>query len=545
MNPRILFIVLSGFWAVTLYAQSKRELTKKYKDTIVRLKETHNLRKVNIKVEEDGYWYFLLQDREKNLGVADSSGKIIIPVENEVVTYYPQEDKGEKINTVNYPMWDKTITYKYCYEKSAPVFLVKYGNFMYFDKNLKKRNGNYNKLVSTNGEIKADSIKWLLKIPGYWIAGSLQKIFLIDIPTGYTYMGANLGLYKTDGTRLVPEEYVSLTIGSKYDYMLDDDSRYQQCIYGYTKEKGGCALNGQAGNTPCIFNSIELKCSNGKYYWNVKRNKNDLFEIYNENEQYRKEYKDEGEKYFEHLNYDKVIEYYAKEGVDKPWAKFFTGAAFCEKGFVNSLNAWMFAQEVEKNNGMYTPKEGTYVFDLDLAVTLLENGKMILNAYLQEDTVYSKQAIKYIGQADNYITNIIPSNKKKYERALSLIEAGNEEKLKAQRELIESVVGLFQGVISSAGSQKNSVSKTNIPVINNAKGINTVSSADNEESAGVLSQGAPDKKKVKCITCKGKGFWVEERISGDKKWCDRCGEARKPHAHKTCGTCKGVGWTYK
>lgn len=85
----ILTLLCSG-----MYGQTVKEIEKQYKELIKRLKKENALKKVEVKIENDGFWYFLLTGKNKMSGVANQEGKVIIPMQNTAVTYYPAEQKS-------------------------------------------------------------------------------------------------------------------------------------------------------------------------------------------------------------------------------------------------------------------------------------------------------------------------------------------------------------------------------------------------------------------------------------------------------------------
>ena len=89
-----------------IYSQTAKEIEKQHKELIKKLKKENGLKSVEVKIENDGYWYFLLTGKNKMLGVANNEGKVIIPVEKSIISYFPGEKKG----IAKTPITDKYIT---------------------------------------------------------------------------------------------------------------------------------------------------------------------------------------------------------------------------------------------------------------------------------------------------------------------------------------------------------------------------------------------------------------------------------------------------
>ena len=58
------------------------------------LTKTTKTKKIFIREEIDGFRYFLLQDKYGLIGIADLEGKLIIPIENKAIYYFPALSKG-------------------------------------------------------------------------------------------------------------------------------------------------------------------------------------------------------------------------------------------------------------------------------------------------------------------------------------------------------------------------------------------------------------------------------------------------------------------
>ena len=110
--------------------------------------------------------------------------------------------------------------------------------------------------------------------------------------------------------------------------------------------------------------------------------------------------------------------------------------------------------------------------------------------------------------------------------------------------MASAVVGILAGAVSKAISKPSSSGGGSVKPVAAANSSATRSAVGQNESSNDGSGSAETRKKVKCRACGGTGIWVNERVSGEEKWCDRCGKARKPHTHKTCGSCDGKGWHY-
>ena len=85
-----MFVCLLCMQASTVCAQKTATLAttleKSHKDLMKSLKKQLDLKDVSVKVEKDGFWYFLLTNKNRQLGIANQSGKIIAkPSANKII----------------------------------------------------------------------------------------------------------------------------------------------------------------------------------------------------------------------------------------------------------------------------------------------------------------------------------------------------------------------------------------------------------------------------------------------------------------------------
>ena len=83
----------------TACGQDAKQLEAKHAATIDKLKGELEAN-VSVQVEQDGMWYFVLEQNvtpmlESNVyGVADSTGKVVVPIEYTSVSYLPTGGEG-------------------------------------------------------------------------------------------------------------------------------------------------------------------------------------------------------------------------------------------------------------------------------------------------------------------------------------------------------------------------------------------------------------------------------------------------------------------
>lgn len=559
---KLLIVVICAFSTFSSFAQDVKSIEKQNKALIKSLKKQHKFKDINVVVENDGYWYFLLIGKDKTLGVANQDGKIIIPIGNNLIDYFPAEQEGiVKTGISNVGNTNIKMGFAYAYEASQPLFLI--------------HNKNYS-IVSLDGNILIDNIRQIRKTYGYWlISTSNEKIKSNHDTNKYSvfgFSGRNIGLIRGNGEILVKPEYESIILGCAFqpneEAKLEELDDIRLCRFSKKNDgdgvvvEGAITLDNSLPPLPCSFNSIRIgeKYTDDaglKKIWIVKKTKLGSYEEYTGNGLNDK-YRDDGEKLFEQGNYEQVVKYYSKEGILQPWAKFYSGVSFMYLGLSNTSIVRMQTEYIENNNWqMYdflAEKGSTY--DFDLAKKQYETAIGLLKSYLNEDSTFKSQAESHIKMCNSY-KNEMPDLMQKYQNAMQKLEKKKQDDIKRQREaalkvqqqrteLMYDILNIFANALQGSLSSPASVNKGNAYKENTKSsmsyGKSTMSGSSDVGSSP--SSTANTRKKVKCRACAGKGFWIDERISGEEKWCDRCRKSRKPHTHKACGSCDGKGWHY-
>lgn len=85
---------LNGGNCSLVTAESNTILNQNESLVVKSLTKTTKTKKIFIREEIDGFRYFLLQDKYGFIGIADLEGKLIIPIENKAIYYFPALSKG-------------------------------------------------------------------------------------------------------------------------------------------------------------------------------------------------------------------------------------------------------------------------------------------------------------------------------------------------------------------------------------------------------------------------------------------------------------------
>ena len=478
---RLVFIVVCGLSIVSSFAQDVKSIEKQNKELMKNLKNSNKLKDVVVKIEKDGYWYFLLRGKGNLFGVANQKGKIIIPVVNVSIEYIPSEAEGKNMISEK-DILGKSQVFSYLYSQSKAVFHVEYGSFIfknYINGKMVSEERHFHKFIDLDGKVYIDNLKAAIKIPGYWIVSKNDKIH-VEVSVGkLEYSGQNIGLLKTDGTVLVPlDDYYAIFLGAKETGK--DEIGYRACLTEKISDSviyyGGVLLTQNIPSPQCIFSDVRLCKDGAGYYWEVKKTKEGDFARYNPQVNYNMKYRDEGEKFYEKREYENVIFFYSHEGIAQPWAKFYTGASLYMLGLAHYSNAGTLTSTLEQGEwAEYEFMKDYLSFDLDLGKKQLESAVNILNEYIKEDSVFLDIAKGYIRFSTNYI-NSTEKVKKNWNDVLNKYAETKEkqriEEIKRQRgaalqakqrktELMYGILSIFANALLKSGSTTTSVRTPN------------------------------------------------------------------------------------
>lgn len=483
MNRYFIQLLLLAL-CVAAPAQSLKDIEKAHKDKMKELKKSLGLKKVEISQDDDGTYYMLLTSKDKRIGradingnvilpaayyginkstvfdsievftlvngldrigIADISGKVIVPAEYSNFIFCPaiKEGKSWVYDNQDTRTGDSVVVY---HEAAPAVIYAK---------------GNISRIYSMTGEVLRDSIMTdrCAYIPGYFITGT-ETLYVKSEYNHYTIrtpFSTACGLFSQSGEQLVAHGAERLTIygESYYDdkFKVKYGKERNWCTYtvkeGMKDKMGGFIFGFENQGIPALFWHVTYEPYSDK--WSVKRTELGKYEDYTAELVKQGIYRDKGEEYYEKREFDKVISFYAKEGVNKPWAKFFTAMALYNKALYNVTIANMISENIEKNELPYDFLKNME-FDLDLATEQYNTSVELFDVYLKEDSTYQEDAVRWRNIALENVAEI-PAVGKRYEAAMQLLkqrEAAQAAELQRQQELKRQQNAAFWGGILSA-----------------------------------------------------------------------------------------------
>ena len=397
----------------TASGQDAKQLEAKHAATIEKLKGELEAN-VSVQVEQDGMWYFVLEQNAKPIfssnifGIADSTGKVVVPIEYTSISYLPAGSEGRvalALSTLEgqkaVPLWHGAtkpgFVASFFYES---LFTSFYGPEAEFQLKWKadtthKHTQKLLKLASTPSNTAFYSLDgaksggcnsvYPAPLAGYIVVGAHEVPYgLAGRKVGYHLEAdgdsVDAALFTADGRAIVE--------GARQIVLFDSVCYYTKRVDGATR-MGAVHLADASQQVPCNF--LEVGRSKGR--WLIKRSECSPVELYDPAASYAAQWADEGERLFDSGDYTGAIEWYAANGTATPRAKYIAGLALYERANAMVAQAKYVAMLAGEKKYLETysmPWLGNA--NLETAKALLTAADKMLNDYLAADATFAKKA---------------------------------------------------------------------------------------------------------------------------------------------------------
>ena len=545
MKELILIFVMI-FSSVCSFAQStserQKELNKANKEFMKRLKDKYDLKYIYVHVEDDGFWYFHAAKKEDVIGILNQQGEIIVPIKYASITYKKPLKEGFSIGRI---------------EKDTVWHRANVGCFHAHTFKKNNKNAKYG----------------IYRLDGTAMVDDFEALYSSSIHEGYIeYAVSNNDssddlrvLYTQDGEELVPLGWYTLSIMNKKECKLIKSMG--SLINGGRSLYGAMMLDGSLPLVPCQYFSVSY--DKVKNQWIVEDPTTYEKSVYNPNKAITSEMKDKGVEMFWSGKFDEVIDFYSKEGIDKPWAKYYSGAALLEKADKMDMDVTCFINVSENGKmdvaipylGITNRKyySGLQI-DFNLMKNLYSTGYELMKAYLEEDSTFIKEVNNYTRTDIEWRLKYIDEKRIKFESLWqkylkeneAIVARQQEERRRAAKrnELLGNIAGiflnsLFQRNNSSGSNRPPAYSRTTNRQTPASHGVSQRSNSNTSKSSSLNSS----VEYRRCHKCSGTGdIFTTSTIAtygNDKKVvCKTCGKehwASNVHHHKKCDNCNGTG----
>lgn len=423
----LLAVLAALLFLPSTFAYDVKTITKKNKKLIKQIKKQNEADVVTTVVSEDSsYYYFEVINMDGKVGVADYSGKLIVPIEYISVYYNPAVEEG--------------ISHVEC----CDAYSSKKDDIMpgvYMDVYHKKTDASFFAVRSDGGDfynlegrkVLSSNCNLVRTLPGYVILNKgkhadYKKLYGLGystIPCRLLLWGGKdnpLTILHSDGTIIdtgvLEIEFIAPDIVRRYK-TIDNINRY-----------GVLNLRDAQKNIPCNYRT--LKVDSGKII--VQKNDLDtLVAYYPELDKNGITYIDEGERLYSMYKWSAVVDFYKSKGDSAQWGYYISAQALYNRvssglyfimRAIQDYDADSTKLSVDLKSSLYSIK------NLEESNEICKSAKVLNDAYLAcSDTIYKNQARKLHKELNNVLLGF-ESNKAK----LSKMHEKKKIELKAQRD---------------------------------------------------------------------------------------------------------------
>lgn len=308
------------------------EVAKEHKEDIKLLKKTYKLRNVQVVPTLDGQFWLRLTAKNGKIGAGDNSFKMVVPPIYQNIVFLNKLDEGySPIICYTYKKDNKNGSMHIWHPASEKRFIASGPQGIDLYDNI----GNVLFSTITSG---------LHYIPGYLIitpsfrgvGAGLGTIFeWDDIGIAHKqYQANNVEAMITFNGEVIIEDLDELKIEEIYCYDFQENDTIHDNFCNYSRiidkvrKEGGFLLKNHNRIIPCNYYSVSYDNMLG---FRVADTSQGGLYTYDPNVTIGYTYRDNGEKYFEQQEWDKVIDYYQTQSTFSPWALWYISEALDRK----------------------------------------------------------------------------------------------------------------------------------------------------------------------------------------------------------------------
>lgn len=531
-----LLIALTLLFGCVSAVYAGPKISKEQKEVCKTLKKNLGAKLVEVFENAPESPFYRVTDKDYKCGIADKDGNLILPLKYEAVIYIPEltsdrftvnlvndKDKptGETVAVVTQPSADGF--WGFTKNDGAEVFDRQGQSTAKFPKhNFAVFNGNYVYL--------SDSPLTMAYEYPHKKSGSIVYLSL------YAGKGYESGkLVRGDGAVVIDKaDYIEIVSNAKCTvYETTNDMG--------AKVKGMKCLDNSGFDIPAEFYEVY----NYQNEWKVRaRATDDYAKTYVPTKAYNTTYRDKGEALFANRKFDEVVDFYSREGIEAPWAKFYAGAALMEKIISSQMRYRVIVESMESGSGLPANEENV-VSDANLILQSLNMSGNLLKAYIGSgDSSFRSEAESYLSQVQ-YRSTQMAEYVQRYNNVRGHAAMVTSEAEARQARMLGSVLGIFANYLG--GNSGSSSGKTNVTVpATGGRMIDKTHVSDEVMGAAVAGGYVPEssvsngqstnngsnynRHEAQCRGCNGSGL------------CQHCGGSGLVNDNKSkCSLCKGRG----
>lgn len=481
--------------------------------------------------------------KEGKSGIADQSGNVLLPAEYDYVLYFPAFD-GNSVNVYVKDSKDKktsqTISiltqpsreaiWGISEDNGASVFDMKGNMIANFPNTSATYFGNYLFLSSMSYSVVYED----------FAKESYNGMYVVECRnTIYREQGYGHGnLVRSDGTVVIPDmeemflyqnnpyviyKKISDEIINYYGMKVVDNRHYTQAPQSqnfYTFSGKWSDITGDnkfISDIPPVFYGVD--CWNG--VWKVSdKPAGGVAAVYEPGMTKSALIRDPGEAFFVRRQLDDVLAYYSDEGLDAPWASYYSAAALVDKRYPSQLRFERVVEAMEKGSGLPNNEQGI-ISDVDVIRKMLNMAINLYAQYINSGETEFLQASRSGKSSAEYNLNQLDEYIVRYNNVRNHAAMVTSQQEAQQAALMSSFLNAFSNSIqalTSSGrksSSTTSYSTSGASATSAGGGSTSSTSTDNSSRKAFLKGQIADwRNKLK----KAERSYEQAMSSGDDTW---------------------------
>ena len=519
-----LLLLIAMFCAATVHAQDVKwlkQLEKQGKPQIKELKKKYHLKSIKAtSFDGNAVVKYLLKDKQGHLGIADLSGKLILPIGFDDIEYLSGKTDGEKvINTYNSSI---TLTSLNSHE---PCFLAHDAGNWYLYKPDGKIMASFpysaDATIMTVGDHLIYNFKTIRALSTKENADSLLE---------FTNGEPNIGVLSLNtGADVFDHHFTGLS------YNIPNHVVLMSSIVNGREVMGGFDVYDKSDSIPMNYYKVKRFRArwNNKLYWFITKTKNSSVALY---EPLNSEihYVNELDSLYEHGQYLEVLNLYDKikqDGNNIPFNDYIFGLCAVEVG--NELIRPAKEElEIYNKTGKITTNPSDYKFKQ--AKDLIRNGcNVISNYYKQKDSLVNSLVVSSWSLYAATLSLEATKTEKNYKEAWNKYQkdlAIQAEKERRRQIAAAAIIGGILGGVSALTNNKSSSTSSSSSSLTKGSSVpKTTSSSGSSKESSSSGELVTVEKHETCGVCKGTGKMPKSRGLGENYYVD-------------CSGCSGRGY---
>ncbi|MDE6271190.1 MAG: hypothetical protein K2M12_10120 [Muribaculaceae bacterium] len=546
------FVLILG---IACRPASAANLSKAQQEAIKTIKKTLGAKRI----ESLSNTHYRFLTKEGKWGVADGSANVLLAPEYDYVLYFPEfhgytvnasmaDSKGNKsTQTITLPTLPSAeALWGFSKDKGACVFNANGAPVTTFPNDGAIYFGNYLYLSSMPYAIVYEALaaKGIYDTPSVALNSLYRKdgyghgnlvrsdgtVVIPDIDGGHFFANNPYLIYIKQSDQKVDFYGMKVVDGSTYEQAPD----YQTEMVFNNKSVPITGDNKFISEIPPVFYYVD--CQNG--VWQVSdepANRIMTTTVYEPGITGAAVIRDPGEAFYVRRQLDDVIAYYSGEGLDAPWASFYSASALVDKRYPSQFRFERVVEAMENGSGLPRNEQGV-ISDVNVIGQMLRTAISLYDQYINSgDTEFLQRARSNKSAAEYELENL---NKyiTRYNNVRDHAAMVSSQEEQQQAALMSYFLNSFSNILSSATSSSgkkaasSSYSTSGSAAVPASSGSSASGTDNSDRKAFLKGQIADWRNKLK----KAEQSYEQAMGSGDDSWQKKKVLESKQHTIDEC-----------